>query len=152
MMASALGLTLQAPPIPLKPKIKDEEYEETILAHTFNIGVGANQTREKRKEKMLKITKEDHEMICKVLIEFDDVASVERLNLTNGPELYTKFRQLLAPVLQTDWDHLAVVHPQTVADFTQCQDAWIAEWMKVTDLINEMQYLDNIKKSYNMTV
>ena len=142
---SIQGLALaNEPPIPLKAKIKIDDYELVSLTRMVN--------DEKRKATLFKLTEDDAEMICRVVLEFRDAASAERLSLTTGPLLFSKFRELLGTTFREEFDRLRVVHNATEQGFRNATTAFILIYIKGTDLLDEQHYLDNVRKPFNLSV
>ena len=152
-MASTAGLALGEAPIKLIPSYKEEDLIHIDLTHSFLVGG----TTEKRKAKLLKLTEDVSspdftELLCRLVIEFEDAAGNERLRLTTGPLLFAKFRECLGTTFRTDFDRLRVVHPQTVAGFEAVKIQFLNEYIPTTAAMDQVQYLRTTKKPYSMTV
>jgi len=153
-MASTAGLTLGDPPIKLIPSYKEEDLPYVDLTHSFNVQGGGT---EKRKARLLKLTEsvgtaDFPELLCRLMIEFEDAAGHERLRLTTGPLLYAKFRECLGPTLKAIFDGLREGQPQTVAGFYATLHEFIRPYIPETAAMDQVQYLLTTRKPYSMSV
>lgn len=148
-MASVQALALGDPLIPLVSEIDPESEVTVIVAHTVNTGTAAVPVMEKRKIELLKLDDsnvDEVEYILRVILEFQDAAGPQRFNLTNGPALYSTFRQVLSGVPRDDWDIIAANHPNTVQGFANAIDDFIGNYIMDTDLADQRRYLDTVRK------
>jgi len=153
-MASTAGLTLGDPPIKLIPSYKEEDLPYVDLTHSFNVQGGGT---EKRKARLLKLTEsvgtaDFPELLCRLMIEFEDAAGHERLRLTSGPLLYAKFRECLGPTLKTIFDGIRNGQPQTIAGFHAALREFIRRYIPATAAMDQVQYLRTTQKPYSMSV
>ena len=153
-MASTAGLALRDPPIKLSPSYKEEDLIHVDLSNVLQVPGGGT---DKRKAKIIKLTEslgsaDFIELLCRLVIEFEDAAGNERLRLTNGPLLFAKFRECLGPVYLNDFDEARVLNAQTVAGFELTKTAFIAKYIPTTAAMDQLQFLRTTRKPYDITV
>jgi len=141
--AAAIALKDKNIAIPIKPKLKEEDYQTVTLSRT----VGA----EKKKAILPKINQKDPELICKAILEFQDICRAGRLNLNTNSLLNEKFRELLSGTYRTKFDELRAMNPATVPGFEHTVRDFIAHYIKDTALANEQSYLEGYKKPWSIS-
>ena len=84
-------------------------------------------------------------------MEFTDVASAGRLNLTTGPLHYSYFRQCLEDGVCDHWDVIAAGNPQTITGFQASLEAFLPYFLHPTDYADQVNYLNNAPKLFKLT-
>jgi uncharacterized membrane protein YgcG len=153
-MTSTLGLTLNKAPFALIPTSAATTYNKIVLTRKVNIAAAgaADPSYEKRSVTLLVIDTLDKELICNAILEFKDACQATRLNLTTGADRYTKFREILEEPFRTDFDSAREGQPNSVAGFNATLTIFLSYHFQSTDLIDQKNYLDRVKKPYKMTV
>ena len=124
------------------------------LVHSFNVPGGGT---EKRKARLLKLTEnvgtvDFPELLCRLLIEFEDAADNEWLHLTTGPLLFAKFRECLGTTFKAIFDRLRVGQPQTLAGFHGTLREFIVPYIPETAAMDQVQYLWTTQRPSSMLV
>ena len=86
--ASTAGLVQQHHVVPIVSVFQATENNSVYLSPVVDIGRGLI---EKRKFQIPKVSNLDVETICHCILEFTDVATAGRLNLTSDPVYYSYF-------------------------------------------------------------
>jgi len=141
--ATAIALEDKNIAIPIKPRLKEEDYVEATLVRM----VGA----EKKKAVLPKIIQKDPELICKAILEFQDVRRPGRLQLNTNALLNEKFREMLGGIYRTKFDELRANNPATIPGFDTTVEQFIAFYIEDTALANEQSYLETYRKLYRTT-
>ena len=144
MTDTAVAIALQKAPIPLKPKLKEEDYRMVTLTNMVG--------NHKRKAELPKITTRDVELITKAVLDFEDIARPSRLNLNTAALLFDKFREVTQGTFRTKFDQLRANNPATVQGFRQAKDQFLFHYVTDTALEEEQAYLDSARKPYNTSV
>jgi len=83
--ASALGLALQKPIIPIIPEYeKIDNLPLVTLIHSVNMGSSTSPRYEKWKAEILKASTGNIEIILRTIDEFEDITLEGRLKVTTG--------------------------------------------------------------------
>jgi len=93
MSASAIGLASTNAVLPILPSFKKEDLQYVTLGNTVNIGTAANPNNDKRKAKVVSVHEPNVELILRSIVEFKDVCSAGRLNLSTGALKFQKYRE-----------------------------------------------------------
>lgn len=147
---SAAGFALRRHVIPLLPSTTKEKEESTTVALTRNVPLAAGGT-EKRKYNVPQAHNQDVEALCRCVLEFRDVAAVQRLNLSTGPLRFAFFRQCLTGVIRDQWDNIVDGMAETVANHATAIQRLMATLIRPTDLADQRHYLETSKKPFKMS-
>ena len=147
MSARAVDLALQKPVIPFVPRVKNSSYDKITLDNRINEGTAANPTWVKRSASVYHCSTADKEYILRTIIEFEDVCAPARLRLTSGPAKFAKFRECLGGDIRDTWDLARVGQPETNDGFAAAINAFIAKYLRSTDLALQKSYMDKVNKS-----
>ena len=152
-MASTYGLVLnEAAVIPLVSTLKPEDMGTVTLKNKIRVGgAGANTEYEKREATIPMCDRVNKELLLRVCKEFDNACVASRLNLTNGPKRFSKFREVLGLEYHVDWDNCADAQAvQTVDSFKEARKDFLALQFDSTDYINQKKYLNRVRKPKEM--
>lgn len=152
MNATALNIALCKPIITFVPAIPHDSYRVITLTATVNEGTRDVPIPVKRKEEVYFCEVHDVEYILRTIHEFEDVLVADRLDLESGPKRYSQFRKCLGGTIRNNWDVARRDNPATIDGFNASMQAFIAKFVKDTDLADQKQYLDTLKKPFSMDV
>jgi hypothetical protein len=150
--AGMLGLTFRGAPIRLVPQQDPTTFETTQLMAKVNIGTAANPVYEKRYADVPTLNKDNRELMLRMVHEFYDACSANRLSLTTGAARFSKFRECLGPAFRGPWDVARQNEPNTVQGFNNSVDAFLANYFLPTDFIDQMNYMNTARMPENMKV
>ena len=145
---SAARLSLCQHVIPLVSLYNDQaDNTQVSLVRSVNISDGNN---EKQKYSVPFAPTQDVDILCRCVLEFDDVSAVPRLSITTGPLKFSYFRKCLGGTIHDKWDVLADGRNETVANFELVRNELIAELFHPTDLADQHHYLETSKSRYKL--
>lgn len=138
--ASAAALALQEGnvPIPIKPILKRSEYTTTTLRNTVN--------GETRRAEVYVIDQRDIELICRAVIEFEEVQQNSKLHLNTYGLRTSRFTDILDNNFRAKFIRLNENTPPTLAGFEEAKSQFIELYIENTALNNEKAYLSKYKK------
>jgi hypothetical protein len=153
MASSTLGLTLNRAPFPLIKEVLMEESTVVEISTKVEVGGQGNNIQwEKRTVKIRKINHLNKELMMNSIIEFEDACAAERLNLSNGETIYSRFRELLGEVFRADWDNTHQGKANLVAGFHKTLNEFISYHFSNTDLIDQKNMLAKARKPFKYMV
>ncbi len=150
-MASAAGLTLREPILPLKASFKPDSLRTTKVEHSWTTTAG----QDKYYKMYLPVCDDptNKEVLLYVIDQFLDAAHNDRLHLSNGATRYSKFRQVVDGSLRLDWQTLSDDRAnQTVDSFTADVHALIALYMAPSSRDDQLAYLRHTSKPFQVEV
>lgn len=146
-MASTRGLSIAEPIIPLTSKLTEEDFQYVTLTRMVPVG---NDMEKRREELPMVASVDEVEYLLRVVVEFRDACSAERLSLTSGPNLFTYFRRVLGGIVRDEFDTIRANHPQTVNGFGHAVNDLIGQYIRPTDLADQRHYLETTKKPFKL--
>ena len=159
-MASLAAVSLQEPIIPLVTTIDPDELSTVKIEHRW-VDNGNN-----REAKMYLPTCPDgqnKELLLYVIDQFIDACDASRLNITTGPDLYSKFRGVLNGDLRLMWQMLSdsrnadpnanpvVPDTHTADNFAFDVGQLIGQYFTPTSFEDQKEYLRGVRKPFDMT-
>lgn len=148
-MASAQGAAGRKPIIPLISEVDMDIVPTTSLKRTV-AGAGV---QEKRSVEVPTLSDSvAPELVLRIIKEFQQVYSANRLNLGNNGSLkFDFFRQILGGPARDKWDTEATaIGGITNAHFNQCIQNFIFRYIDRTALPDQCAYLAGTKKPYRL--
>jgi len=92
------------------------------------------------------------ELFLYVIDQFIDAAHEDRLHLTSGPVLYTKFRMVLDGALRLAWQSISDDRNQrTVESFKTDTTKLVDKYLSPSSFEDQKEYLNNVVKPFSIT-
>ena len=153
-MASIAGLALSEAILPLECSFNPDELRTTKVEHQWTEGTGDN-ARQRSSKMYLPVCSDpsNKELFLYVIDQFLDACDNDRLHLSQGPQRYTKFRQVLDGSLRIDWQELSDGRAnKTVDSFKEDYHTLISKYLGPQSRSDQSAYLMKTTKHFNQDV
>ena len=152
-MASIAAVTLSEAILPLTSSFNPADVRTVKVENKWT--TNRNNVAEEHYFKMYLPVCDDpsqKELFLYVVNQFKDAAHADRLHLTTGEGIYTKFRGVLDGALRLSWQALSDGRAnKTVNTFAEDVRALIAEFMSPTSYEDQLEFLRGSTKPFNVS-
>ena len=139
-------------PLFLKTQLPEPSAMEHAQLERYVTDAAGNHVR-RRARVLLVSNQTDPELACKVMEEFNNIATATRLNLNTGELKFEFFRQCLGGAARLHWDvAVAAQAGQTNAEFNAAIALWFGKHFEQTALHDQKQCFLQAKKAHAMSV